>query len=457
MEFLKCAQDSNVSTEECKEYEMNSFAFAGLVLFVSALLAISSIIHLWRWKSQQQFAVIFLISFLTAFPVSGFIHLLRPSTDGYFSLHQNGLQYLTTQAALMVLGLSVCMTLYYTNLKMPVITKKVEGYSARSFPTLMMIASLPLIALGVFANQKLSDAIELQNFNRVISLSGGNARFAYLAVWGVWGVIFLGSAILEKFLLPQFGKFVVAGATVILIFQLLNWTGARLAPLIYAGTFIIGNMRHLKSGRRLLVPMGAVGYLAFAILVTNRRKLGYSGGQSFSFLDILDWEAGRFSILGGSIWTVDRNGYLFGDSFVFTWNLLTDGIQKLLNIPALLEIGNTQSISQALGYGLLGSDKVNYIAPGILVEMFLNFGFLGMLLSVFICIFFLGRIQFHYQNSRDIITKMMNFYFGSSLISCCILSSSMSILGSFVFNPIPIYLLYIFSRMERSLTRNVAE
>ena len=83
----------------------------------------------------------------------------------------------------MVLGLSVCMTLYYTNLKMPVITKKVEGYSARSFPTLMMIASLPLIALGVFANQKLSDAIELQNFNRVISLSGGNARFAYLAVW----------------------------------------------------------------------------------------------------------------------------------------------------------------------------------------------------------------------------------------------------------------------------------
>ena len=129
----------------------------------------------------------------------------------------------------------------------------------------------------------------------------------------------------------------------------------------------------------------------------------------------------------------------------------------MLNIPALLEIGNTQSISQALGYGLLGSDKVNYIAPGILVEMFLNFGFLGMLLSVFICIFFLGRIQFHYQNSRDIITKMMNFYFGSSLISCCILSSSMSILGSFVFNPIPIYLLYIFSRMERSLTRNVAE
>jgi uncharacterized membrane protein YoaK (UPF0700 family) len=334
-------------------------------------------------------------------------------------------------------------------------TKKVEGYSARSVPTFMLIASLPLLVLGAFASQKLSNAIELQNFRRVISLSDGNARYAYLAVWGVWGVIFLGSAILEKLLLPQFGKFIVAGATIIVIFQLLNWTGARLAPLIYAGTFIIGNLKHLKSAHRLLVPMGAVGYLAFAILVTNRRKLGYSGGQSFNFLDILDWEAGRFSMLGGSIWTADRNGYLYGDSFVFTWNLLTDGIQKLLNLPAQLEIGNTQSISQALGNGLLGSDKINYIAPGILIEMFLNFGFLGMLIGAVLCIFLLNRIQFNYRNSRDNVSEMMYFYFGSSLILCFILSSSMSLLGSFVFNPVPIYLLYLYSRMKRGLIRSV--
>lgn len=430
---------------------MRSLAFAELLLLVSALLVATLIIHLWRWKSQQQFTIIFLSAFLMAFPVSGLTHLMRLPRDGYFSLHQNGLQYLSIQAALMVLGLSVCLALYYANQKSSEITEKVEGNYSRRISTFMLVASLPLMVLGVLASQKLSSAIELQNFRRVIALSGGNARYAYLAVWGVWGVIFLGCAILEKWRLPQFGKFVVAGVTVFTIFQLLNWTGARLAPLVYAATFIIGNARHFKSARRLLIPLGVIGYLVFAIFTTNRRKLGYSGEHSFNFLDILDWEAGRFSILGGSIWTADHNGYLQGESFVFTWNLLTQGIQKLLDLPAQIEIGNTQSISQALGNGLLGSDKVNYIAPGILVEMFLNFGFLGMLFTVVVCIFLLNRIQFHYQRSPNNINKMMYFYFGTSLIMCLIISSSMSLLGAFVFNPVPIYLLSLSSRIERSL------
>jgi len=434
---------------------MRLLAFAELLLFVSALLITTLIVYLWRWKSQQQFIIIFLSGFLIAFPVSGLTHLMRPSRDGYFSLHQNGLQYLSIQAALMVLGLSVCLTLFYANQKSFVIKEKVEAYSTKRISTFMLVVSLPLLVLGVLASQKLSSAVELQNFRRVIALSGGNARYAYLAVWGVWGVIFLGSAILEKLRLPQFGKFVVAGVTVVTIFQLLNWTGARLAPLIYAATFIIGNIRHLKSARRLLIPIGVIGYLVFAILTTNRRKLGYSGEQSFNILDVLDWEAGRFSILGGSIWTADQNGYLHGESFIFTWNLLTEGIQKLLDLPAQLEIGNTQSISQALGNGLLGSDKVNYIAPGILVEMFLNFGFLGMLFTVVVCIFLLNRIQFYYQNSPNNVSKMMYFYFGTSLIVCFIISSSMSLLGAFVFNPVPIYLVFLYSRKERSLLGNV--
>ena len=442
-------------TKECKEYEMRSLAFAELLLFVSAFLITTLIIHLWRYKFQQQFIIIFLIGFLMAFPVSGLTHLMRPTRDGYFSLHQNGLQYLSIQAALMVLGLSVCITLFCANLKSSEITVKLEGYSTKGISTFMLVASLPLLVLGVLASQKLNNAIELQNFRRVIALSGGNARYAYIAVWGVWGVIFLGCAILEKLRLPQFGKFVVAGVTVVTIFQLLDWTGARLAPLIYAATFMIGNIRHLKSSRRLLIPIGVIGYFVFAILTTNQRKLGYSGGQGFDILDIFDWEAGRFSILGGSIWTVDQNGYLHGESFAFTWNLLTEGIQKLLDLPAQLEIGNTQSISQALGSGLLGSDKVNYIAPGILVEMFLNFGFIGMLFSVVLCIFLLNRIQFYFQNSRNSVSKMMYFYFGASLVMCLIISSSMSLLGAFVFNPVPIYVLFLYSKLERGSLINV--
>jgi hypothetical protein len=455
MESQKCAQKSKVFTKEFKEYEMKSLAFAEFLLFVSAFLITTLIIYLWRRRSRQQFVIIFLSGFLIAFPVSGLTHLMRPSRDGYFSLHQNGLQYLSIQGALMVLGLSVCITLFYASQKSFVITEKVQGYSTKRISTFMLVASLPLLVLGVLASQKLSSAIELQNFRRVIALSGGNARYAYLATWGVWGVIFLGSAILEKLRLPKFSKFVVAGVTIFTIFQLLNWTGARLAPLIYAATFIIGNIRHLESARRLLIPIGVIGYFIFAVVTTNRRKMGYSGEQGFNILDILDWEAGRFSILGGSIWTANHNGYLRGESFVFTWNLLTEGIQKILDLPAQLEIGNTQSISQALGNGLLGSDKVNYIAPGILVEMFLNFGFLGMLFSVSFCIILLNRIQYHYQNSPNNVSKMLYFYFGTSLISCLILSSSMSLLGAFVFNPVPIYLAFLYSRKERSLLGNV--
>lgn len=428
---------------------MTSFGFAISILLASALIVSILIVYLLRQKSQQNFAILFLSSFLMAFPVSGVIHLLKNQTKGYFNLHQSGRQYLSNQAALMILGMSACIALCYLKNKRSVIKEENKLHLTNKLSTFMLISSVPLIAAGVFASEKLSKAIELQNYSRVISVSGGNARYAYIAVWGVWGAIFLSGAILEKFQMSLFGNLIVASATVISIFQLLNWTGARLAPLLYAGTFIVGNIKYLKNAPRLSIPLGVIGYLVFAILKTNQRTQGYSGEQNFSFLEVLDWQAGRFSILGGSIWTADVNGYLHGESFIFTWKLLTEGIQKLLDLPAQLEIGNTRSISQALGYGILGSDKTNYIAPGLLIEIFLNFGFVGMLLSIPACAFLLNQIQFNYENASDSIGRMIHFYFGSSLIFCMILSSSMSLLGAFVFNPLPIYFLFLYSKIKK--------
>ena len=452
--FLKFAKDSYSSTGKYKIHSMRSFGLAISLLLASALIIMILIVYLWRRKSQPHFAIIFLSSFLMAFPVSGLIHLLRNPTKGYFNLHQNGLQYLSSQAALMVLGMSACITLCYVNQKEARSQGREQFTFDKKISTFMLISSAPLLAVGAFASENLSKAFELQIYNRVISVSDGNARYAYIAVWGVWGAIFLGSAILDKFHFSKIGNFVVAGATVISIFHLLNWTGSRLAPLIYAGTFVVGNFMYLKSAPRLSIPFGVTGYLVFAILTTNRRSLGYSGEQNFSFLDVIDWQAGRFSILGGSIWTADINGYLHGESFIFTWKLLTEGVEKLLDLPAQLEIGNTQSISQVLGYGILGSDKINYIAPGLLVEIFLNFGFPGMLLSIPICIFLLNQIQLNYKKSTDKLGRMIHFYFGSILIHCAIISSSMSLLGSFVFNPIPIYFLFLYSRIKRGLPKN---
>ena len=135
---------------------------------------------------------------------------------------------------------------------------------------------------------------------------------------------------------------------------------------------------------KLVVILLAVILLAYISAVTLIRSTvkGTAPSVEDSQISVLDWQAGRFAMIGLSQEMVEKQGLAWGAT-------LYEGLINALNAPFILFkqdplLEAPRGINSYVGEYLVGDPDRLGIVPGTICEFYYNFGLIGVALGYFL-------------------------------------------------------------------------
>ena len=410
------------------------FAFAG----AGVAIAIAR-----RSRRVLSFRVLVVVSYVATNLVSGIAHLIQVSGSarGYFDavaqLEPGQLEEVVLIEALGLIALSVGALWGLPKCTSPP-TQRVSLLSPRDRSMLPVVLAV-LLPVSLWASLRIQEHVATLNIERVISVSGGMARFGFMAHWLVWAisllVIWLAfSRSHQSGAWPVF----VLGAGVVAIAASLHWTGGRSIILVMALPLILVMLPQLRLTKSLAIPAGlAVAFLYFAqiVQITDGRTAGYRSGSS-GLVEWLDWEWGRFSMLGFAVRYVHDNGLLFGETIAADAVTFIDGLVRKIGMSGF-EVEQRSSINIA-AEALLNSGSEIYIVPGMSAELYLNFGIPGILLGYFVLSRLCAWADTRFLGSSTLVTQLAWAYVGTLLVFRTIPANSGSSYGYLIFTGAPL-------------------
>lgn len=323
-------------------------------------------------------------SFATVYPLSAVVHLARssPSQRGFFDLLVNLVNPSEIiDQSLLVTGLA--MVALWFGLRSGSSREPIGDHPPPSAPPFLLGGVVVLAAISVWANAMLfggaENAIEtMQTVDRVSETAEGMARYYFLARWLSWAsVFFVADALARKWAVS------VGWTQVIVLFAaaagLANtyWRGGRGEGVYAALPAVIMAIRmRPRSGKRAALPVIVLGVVYMVSVTAARVGNDAEGG---TIVDVVDWHAGRFSMVGFGIWLTDAFGY--GDG-----TTLLSPLAHAINAPFyLMRLGNVVTAPNAManlaGLHLADSVDVAGIVPGSICELYYNFGYLGVIVG----------------------------------------------------------------------------
>lgn len=378
------------------------------------------------------FRTLVLLNYVLVSSVSGIAHLANDTAGkaGYYDIR--GLDSINAAIASTCIGLfALCSALLHrlpskpAGVKQPRTTFSLRR-SERQLLLLLIVVLLPLTVGSTIIIQ--SYAAELDS-NRIVAVDGGMARYSYAAKWFTWATSFAAIWLVST----RWGRnrlftMTVAVVSVLAIVGSLAWSGGRSIILVMTLPLILILMPRLRGTTWLLWPIGIAALANYIIALTVLR-----GGRvdAWSLSAWLDWQWGRFSMMGWAHQMVEKNGLMYGETFASSTATLFSGVVGLVGISSNFPdwISSTQ-----LAGSSLRRDDTTWIVPGMNAELYLNFGLVGVAFGFYI----LGRvtnwIDRKYFESPSVLLRLSYAYVGSLLI----FRSAPSDSGS-----IPTYLLYI--------------
>ena len=270
---------------------------------------------------------------------------------------------------------------------------------------------IPVIA--VFLPVSLWSVIKIQAYAatldtvRIISVSGGLARYVFLASWFVpivyFSVIWLVFRPIsnEKLWTP-----LVLLVGVLAITISVQWSGGRsTAFFLCLPLFYVLAPKLRKMSWAGIAFSAAIGLMfTFIALKQNDFRQSKSAFGSTGLSDWLDWEFGRFSMLGFALQSSDRYGLLGGETFVESVLRPLVGLSQFVGIQ-LFQL-DSRSSTQVVVSELLNSNTADWIVPGLSAELFLNFGVVGIAVGYFLLGRLCGWADDQFANSGSILTQL---------------------------------------------------
>jgi len=246
-----------------------------------------------------------------------------------------------------------------------------------------------LIPVSLWSLLKIQAYASTLETTRIITVSGGMARYVFISSWLVPAICFTAIWIVnrpmvnEKLLTP-----LVLFVGVIAIVASGQWAGGRSSAFYSSLPLIMVLAAGIRKMRGPAIAFGvAISFILTMVAIRqNDLRQSKSAFGSTGLSDWVDWELGRFSMLGFSVQTVDRYGMLFGETFINSVFQPISGLSRLLGLELPQFIARS-SMEVAAGQ-LLNSSTAIYIVPGLSAELFLNFGAVGVLFGYFT----LGRL-----------------------------------------------------------------
>ncbi len=427
-----------------------------VMTLVSAVVAVNVVRRTGRLLS---FRFLLLANYSVVVLVSGIAHILNTDASrGYFdAASELDLGQFEAATLLAALGMgAICFGLLSGSRRVEqeeevgAGSKTLSRFDRVALPTFALV----LLTVSVWAFTRLQGFVSTLDSTRVISISGGLARYSFLSSWFVWAVSFIVIWLVFRPTRPP-GYLTVAYliAGVALIAASLQWNGGRSVVLVMTLPLVMVVIGHVHQTRWLTVVGGFLlvsFYLLRGLATTRAREEGMRSGSS-SLTDWLDWQSGRFSMLGFSIRYTDQNGFLLGETIANGAFRFLDGFARLSG-SALPEPGLRSSVEVA-AETLLNSSSRLYVVPGLSAELYLNFGIIGFLLGHFALGRLCGATDRRFESSTTPVTKLFWAYLGTLLVFRTIQADSGSLVGLLVFTGAPVIVAAVASGRSAQRTK----
>jgi hypothetical protein len=306
----------------------------------------------------------------------------------------------------------------------------------KSSETRLLIASIVvLLPISLYASQIVRAYANSQSAVRIITLSEGLARFSYVSNWLVWVISFAAILVTSRLGKSEVLKFAVVSAAAIGIVTSVAWTGGRSIIVLMVFPLVAVVSPYLRGTRRFAIPLWSFAAIVYIRDLTVARSVGYAT-DTFSVTSWLDWQWGRFSMLGFAHQYVATNGFLYGET------LLAGVLQPVFGLFRLIGLGvsmpSLRAGSEVATQSLLNTTSPSYIVPGITAELYLNGGYL---LLIFGC-YAIGRavawIDGRFMKVDGAVPRLAWAYVGSLAIFRTVNSDSGAFWSYLVFSGLPL-------------------
>lgn len=309
-----------------------------------------------------------------------------------------------------------------------------------------------LLPMTIAAHNKMEAYATSNSIDRVITVPKGDATYFYLASWLPWTLTFIAVAILAT----RFGRspvFValVTAVTVGLISYSLSWTGGRTLALLMALPLIAITVPRLGKLRIPMLVGGSLALAAFLWQVTQARVGGRQ--ESASVWSWIDWQWGRFSMVGFGHDFVAAHGHLGGQTLAFDVMNPLGAIAAFVHIP-FPSVAGMSSLNIVSG-SLVGDYGTTRVVPGLTTEAYMNFGYLGVIVMAFILGYLVRWVDDKYLSVHDTVGQLFWAYIGGVLILRTLPLDLQSAVGSVLFTGLPIAAVYFLTRRPLRLSRPI--
>lgn len=440
---------------------MTPFGWAVFLLGATTAVGALALIHIWTRDRVDglNLRMWLVINFLVANVLSGFAHVLGWSRDRGFYEAMSGTPAgatsgLTTAAWATFLGMCALwagLTIPRPRIlaahrgprqvpRRPLVPEQLYSFVSHHRVSMGGLA-LVLVAAGAVGLVRVMGATTDQTGGRIISVDGGNARYAFLAGWLPWGITILVLALASRKRVPGPAVWntiiLVAGLAALGVSA--TWNGGRSEIAYVAFPLLALMLPRINVLRWPLIVVGVTVFVGFIIATTAQRVGATTDPWSF-----VDWQWGRFSMAAWAENHVQFHGALHGETL----------LSALLNVPlALLHFAGIpaenpfRSMVQVSGYDLLGGEDQIYVVPGLSAEMILNFGLLGAIVGYFVLGLVSAMVSDAYSRSRSETNRLLLATVGSTLVFQGIVGQLESLEVFLTLSILPLWGLWIVERI----------
>lgn len=374
------------------------------------------VVRLHRHSGRPEPGAFVLLAFVLAYPTSALAHFVDPAGDprGFADLVREdrfdpsalwfGLLLVTLAEVALLLGLGM---------------KPPDGERPLLWRRpIFLVWGLVFGVLGLYGTLRVfggeADILSaLSTIDRERAFDAGEARYYFISRWFGWGVTFI---ILWAVTRPRAGTRLIwitlIGGTAVIVGSLF-WRGGRTEAMLAVVPLwlLVARAGVLKS--RTLMPLLVTAGFAYVLAISVLRT-AEDHSLKQTTLEMVDWHAGRFSMIGPCLRIRDEVGLLWGET-------LLAGPVEALNAPFVFAgvgpaIPMPRRITSFFGAALRQDESVNSIVPGVLSELLLNFGVGGVILG-FMAIGYGGRRLAHAVGSTDRPAAACACLYGSILLA----------------------------------------
>lgn len=391
------------------------------------------------------FRTLLVLNYVVVSIVSGIVHLSRieGAPRGFFDVVGAGQATLVTATIGSILGLIALCAGCIWKLEATPVAKRPDLRRVDRWIVFLTLAVLAPIALNALARIQ---AIAAQSDSvRVLSVDQGAARFVFMSHWAVWSISFAALWLMSfKPFRGTFSSLMITLGGVALITGTLSWTGGRSIILVMVLPLLLVAGYRFRRAYWIAIPAIAIAGIAYVIALTSERTAGARTGSSVATW--LDWEWGRFSMLGFASRHVQESGFLGGETFFAAFMNVALGMLRLVGIG----INNppVRAMPQITGEQILGTSDT-YVVAGLNSELYVNFGYVGIVVGLGVLGLAASYVDRKFAASPNLLTQFAWGYLGT-LIIFRTLAADANALGSFLlYSGAPVLLIAFLAWVTR--------